>query len=503
MQPSDISKQANPLDYGISAEELKATGEPGVRIIHKLCNRIWDTGEIPQDWGRAVIVPIYKKKDKLDCSNYRGISLLSLAGKVFCSILHKRMQTQTEDILAESQAGFRPGRSTIDQLFTLRQLAEKYSEKRKPLYCCYIDYQKAFDTVWQEGLWQAMRHLGYSSKTVDLLRALYGTSQSTVRVNGELTPWFTTMTGVRQGCILSPQLFNILLELVLRLAIQDEQIGAKVQGQYINNLRFADDIVLLAETKEDLQFLVTRVNTFSKKFGLTINISKTEVQVINREKVQLDILIDGKPLKQVEDFIYLGGVISETPSNENDIKRRIGLAMGSMQKLNPIWKSKDIKNSTKLELYRVLVLSIITYSAETWTLKKSDEQRLRVFEMACLRKILGVTRRDRIRNTNIRERLRYHKELTATIMTKKLKYFGHVKRMSNSRYPKILLEGHIEGNRPRGRPEKKWLEDIKHFCTETGIPSVAAAGHLATNRQLWRLKLVGKPSPGPTPGGRL
>ncbi|XP_072025202.1 uncharacterized protein [Amphiura filiformis] len=149
---------------------------------------------------------------------------------------------------------------------------------------------------------------------------------------------------------------------VLRLAIQDVQIGAKVQGQYINNLRFADDNVLLAETKEDLQFLVTRFDTFSKKFGLTINISNTEVQVINREKVQLDILIGGEPLKQVEDFVYLGGVISDlTPSNENDIKRRIGLAMGSMQKLNPIWKPRDIKNSTKLELYRVLVLSIITY----------------------------------------------------------------------------------------------------------------------------------------------
>ena len=91
------------------------------------------------------------------------------------------------------------------------------------------------------------------------------------------------------------------------MAIQDEQIGAKVQGQYINNFRFTDDIVFLTETKEDLQLLVTRVDAFSKKFGLTINISKTQVQVIKREKVQLDILIDRKPLKQVEDFIYLGG----------------------------------------------------------------------------------------------------------------------------------------------------------------------------------------------------
>ena len=93
------------------------------------------------------------------------------------------MQTRTEEILAESQADFWPGSSAIDQLFTLRQQAEKYNEKQKPLYCCYIDFQKAFDTVWQEGLWQAMRQLGYSSKTIDFLRALYGTSQSTVKVN--------------------------------------------------------------------------------------------------------------------------------------------------------------------------------------------------------------------------------------------------------------------------------------------------------------------------------
>ena len=104
----------------ISGEELKA--ENGVGIIHKLCNEIWRTETFPADWGKAIITPIFKKKDKLDCANYRGISLLSHPGKIFTLILQRRIMKKTEEILSEAQAGFRPGRATIDQLFTLRQL---------------------------------------------------------------------------------------------------------------------------------------------------------------------------------------------------------------------------------------------------------------------------------------------------------------------------------------------------------------------------------------------
>ncbi|XP_072042920.1 uncharacterized protein [Amphiura filiformis] len=182
------------------------------------------------------------------------------------------------------------------------------------------------------------------------------------------------------------------------------------------------------------------------KFGLTINIAKTEVQVIGRETAKATISIGNSILEQVESFIYLGGVITEKASSEKDIKRRIGLAMGIMQKLNPIWKSKDISTITKLELYKVLVLSIATYSSEAWTIKKRDEQRLLVFKMACLRQILGVTRRDRIRNTSIRDTLDYQCTVMNKIRAKQLSYYGHVKRMPPSRYPKIVLEGRIPGN---------------------------------------------------------
>ena len=235
-----------------------------------------------------------------------------------------------------------------------------------------------------------MRHLCYPDKIVRLLQALYQISTSAVRVDDNITEWFRTLTGLRQGCILSPQLFNILLELVISLAIQDLSIiGINLQGMTINNLRFADDIVLLADSVEDLLTLVTNIHTVSRKFGLTINKGNTEVQMITKESKPMSVYIDEVKLKQVT---YLGGVISENSTCTYDIKRRIGLAMGGMQKLTSIWKSKEITTETKIELYWVLILSIATYGFESWTLKKRDEHGL--LEMSCLRRILGVSRRE-------------------------------------------------------------------------------------------------------------
>ena len=117
----------------------------------------------------------------------------------------------------------------------------------------------------------------------------------------------------------------------------------------------------------------------------------------------MDIRINNTPLKQVEDFIYLGGKISQIGSCTDDVKYRIGNALDAMQNLNDIWKSKDISTSTRIRLYKSLILSILLYGSETWTLRKEDENRLLVFEMTCLRKILGVSRLDKIRNTTIRK----------------------------------------------------------------------------------------------------
>ena len=288
-----------------------------------------------------MITPIYKKKDKLDCNNYRGISLLSHPGKILTYIIQQRIRYKTESILSEAQAGFRPGRGTADQLFALRQIMESCIEKGKNLVVCYIDFEKAFDRVWQIGLWHCMAFFGFPDKYIRLLQALYNQSQSAVRVNGSLTDWFSTRVGVRQGCIISPQLFNILLEVAMLHALHDLDLGACMNGTIISNLRFADDIAILAESEEDLQTLVSEVFKTSSQLGLKISLTKTQVQVIGRDKINIHLA--NHTLGQVKSFIYLGQ-IDEVGTCQNDVKRRIGLALEAMHAFHPIWRAKDISN---------------------------------------------------------------------------------------------------------------------------------------------------------------
>jgi len=257
-----------------------------------ICCKIWKEEMIQDEWKQSITVPIFKK-NKLVCDNYRGISLLSHAEKLVASIILNRIRPRTEEILSEAQAGFRPGRSTIDQLFSLRLLAEKFQEYDRDLCVCYVDFQKAFDSVWRKGLWQTMRYLGYDRKVIRILENLYSGTKSAVRTgsNGEVSSWFETLVGVLQGCVLSPLLFIIMLEVVMALG-DNEDAGILVSGFRISNFQFADDIAILADGQNELQQQVTQLHSYSSRFVMKINTSKTEVQRISRHPKDLAISID-------------------------------------------------------------------------------------------------------------------------------------------------------------------------------------------------------------------
>jgi exonuclease III len=472
---------------GISAELLQAGGETLVTALHELFQKIHQEEEVPNDWGKAIITPIFKKGDKSDCKNYRGISLLSVPGKVFTKVLQRRMKSCVERALAEEQAGFRPGRGTTDQIFTIRQITEKYLEHNKPCYFNFIDFKQAFDSIWQEGLWQCMRMHGVQEKLIRLIKSLYDKSEAAVRQDRQLTDWFRTTVGVRQGCTLSPDLFNLVLETVMRMALERQEAGLDLCGRLVNNLRFADDINLMSETTNGLQELTDQVSRQGERLGLVINSDKTKVMTISKEPqdLGLQITVKGNKLEQVKEFVYLGGQISQDGRCESDIKRRIGLTWAVFNKLSNIWNCHNLTLKIKMQVFEAMVVPVLMHGSECWTMREEEERRILVAEMCWLRRILGTSRLQHIRNDDIRLRTGMQVSTVDRIKARRLRWFGHVSRMDTDRIPYLALHTSVDGVRSRGRPRARWRDGVMKDIKERGLEFSEAAS-LVKDRDGWR-----------------
>ena len=487
---SEIEKALNSINSNkapgsdkVPAELLRYGGETTLEAMHKICEGIWETGEWPDDWVNSVFIPIPKKGDLTKCGNYRTISLVSHASKVLLKVILNRIQKKTEEELPDEQAGFRPNRGTRDQITNLRVLMAKMKEHNQPLYMCFIDFQKAFDSVQHEKLWWAMLDMGFPPHLVQLLSSLYKNQKACVRIAGVLSDWFSIQKGVRQGCILSPYLFNIVSETVMRKALENYRGGVIIGGRKITNLRYADDIVLLASSVTELQDLVDRVARAGREHNLQINASKTKAMSLNGDTT--DIKIDGVQIEQVHKFPYLGAMITDDAKAETDLKQRLAIGATIMAKLKPLWKSHALTLETKIKMCKVMVWPVVTYGSESWVLRKDEEKRLEAFEMKMLRKILGVTWQEHRTNESILEQTGHKKGLLPAVRKKKLTYAGHIARCRDS-LEKTIMQGSVPGKRGRGRPRRTWMDDITEW---TGL-SAEKCERAAVDRPRWR-KIVG------------
>ncbi|MCW0925848.1 reverse transcriptase family protein [Streptococcus anginosus] len=205
--------------------------------------------------------------------NYHTIALISHASKVMLKILQARLQQYVNRELPDVQAGFRKGRGTRDQIANICWIIEKAREFQKNIYFCFIDYAKAFDCVDHNKLWKILQEMGIPDDLTCLLRNLYEGQEATVRTGHGTTDWFQIGKGVCQGCILSPYLFNLYAEYIMQNAGLDEaQAGIRVARRNINNLRYADDTTLMAESEEELKSLLMKVKEESEKVGLKLKI---------------------------------------------------------------------------------------------------------------------------------------------------------------------------------------------------------------------------------------
>ena len=229
---------------------------------------------------------------------------------------------------------------------------EKAREHQRDLYMCFIHYKKAFDCVDHERLWVILRDMGVPVHLIVLLRRLYTNQEATVRTEfGEIDN-IDIGKGMRQGCIISPLLFNIMRE-----ALEEWERGISIGGRMVTNLRYPEDTTLLAVTKEDLIELVGRVRRASEKAGVYLNVGKTKVMTTGDIG---EVTIDGKDIG-CNEFVFLGALNTEDGLCEKEVRRRISMRKAAMGGLTSIWKDRGVTQETKVKLVNVLVFPIVLY----------------------------------------------------------------------------------------------------------------------------------------------
>ena len=277
---------------------------------------------------------------------------------------------------------------TRDQIANIRWIIKKAKEFRKNIYFCFIDYAKAFDSMDHNNLWKILKMMGIQDHLTCLLRNLYAGQEATVRTGHGTIDWFQMGKGVCQGCILSPCLFNLYEEHIIRNNGMDEvQAGIKIARRNINNLRYADNTTLMAASEEELKGLLMKVKERSEKVGLKLNIQKTKIMASGSS---ISWQIDGETVEIVADFIFLGSKITADGDCSHEIKRLLLLGRKVMSTLDSMLNSRDITLPTKVHLVKATVYPVVMYGCESWTLKKTEHRKIDAFELWCWRRLLRV-----------------------------------------------------------------------------------------------------------------
>ena len=266
----------------------------------------------------------------------------------------------------------------------LRNIIEQVIEWNSNLYICFIDFEKAFDSVHRETLWKLLKIYGIPDKLVNMIKAMYRSSKCAVIDRIETSQWFDVKSRVKQGCVMSGLLFLIVMDWIMTKTVENDNNGIRWNfTTVIEDIDFADDLALLSSMKTHIQKKVDCLNKHSKAIGMKTSIKKTKLMRYNA-KDQTPISIDGKDVEDVDSFTYLGAIVNKTGGAEQDITARVGKTRSSFNKLTKVWKSSQYSMRTKTRIFNLNVLTVLLYGSETWCMTKRDEDKLNSFQHKCL-----------------------------------------------------------------------------------------------------------------------
>ena len=412
---------------GIPGEIFKFGGNQATKMLTKLIQQIWKQGKVPQDFKDANITKLFKKGKRSICDNYRGISLLVIAGKILARVILNRLnESLLDSICSESQCGFRKGRGTVDMIFSLRQVQEKAREQNKPLYMLFIDLTKAFDTVNRDALWHILSKVGVPDKMKNVIISLHDGMKAQVAMDGTTSEPFNVTNGTKQGCVLAPLLFAIFFAVMLKHAFPDSSYGIPLTYRYsgglFNNQRmkaktlikmtkvldllFADDCALVTHSLMEMQEVADTFSAACKAFGLTISTKKTELvfqpppNYSGATKPQLQI--EGTSINLTEEFTYLGSKITNKATLNAEVITRISRASSRFGRLRSrLWNKHDISLPTKIMVYKAVVIPTLLYGSETWTPYRELIKKMDSFHLRSLRQICRIKWTDKVPNYTV------------------------------------------------------------------------------------------------------
>ncbi|CAG5084824.1 Similar to LINE-1 reverse transcriptase homolog (Nycticebus coucang) [Cotesia congregata] len=374
-------KNKAPGPDGITNEFLQNLPHNWLMYLEALLNKCWNKEDIPDYWITASLSMLYKKGEKNDTSNYRGIALINNTFKILTSIIQRRFDRWLENcqILPEEQTGFRKNRGCLDHIFTLNAAIQlKLRLDGNVLYCIFIDFRRAFDSVPHHLLWKKLFHLGVSGKLLRFLRNVYNKAAVKIKVEDNFTRDFEVTEGVLQGEKLSPSLFTAYISDLTDYLEEKGFEGINIENKCLRALLYADDTVVFARTLIEAQKILKALEDYFDLNCLSVNTSKTKVMVCRRSgrthnKEKSAFIYKNQQLEVVTSYNYLGSIISGNTNSRLAAEGAINkahIAIGTVGSL--LAKSKSDAWQTKIKLFDSIISPSLLYAAQVWGLDRLD-----------------------------------------------------------------------------------------------------------------------------------
>ena len=370
---------------------------------------------------------------------------------------------------------------------------------------CFFDLKKAYDSVPRDALWLLLTRLGFPSKLVHILRGLHVNMEASVRVDGVLSEPFQVSTGLKQGCVLAPFLFNLYFNKVMHQVLSDLNDGVEIKYRLdgklfrrsgtrlpmsvrICDLCFADDVMTGCLSSDALQSFIDRFTRVACSWGLSVSTDKTKA-MIQPYTCSLPFSISSNTIETVSSFQYLGSALSSDASLDNEINNRISKAAKQFSALKcKVWYNANLSKLTKLAVFNATVIPALLYGAETWHTTAYLVRRVNSFLLACLRQALSINPLHHIPDTTVLARS--HLQHASTLISiARLRWLGHVYRMEDNRLPKQILFGEISSaKRPQHKPKLRWRDCVSKDLSSFGLSNNWQS--IAVLRSQWRTSLL-------------